>query len=127
MKKSNFLSYTVYIHREIQQDIAVNVFIGNKIARKLQDKHQVIASEVIECIHNNAGKYLQDDREQHKTNPPTLWFIAQTDIGRRLKVVFIRYSTNEYVLKTAYAPNLDEEIIYKYYGHRDKKDERKRY
>ncbi len=120
MKKYNFLSYTVYIHNEIHEDTVVNVFIGRKIAKKLQDKHHVIASEVIECFNNNIGKYLQDDRDEHKTNPPTLWFIAQTDAGKRLKVVFIRYSINEYVLKTAYPPNLDEEKIYKYYGRRSK-------
>ena len=111
----------MYIHRDIQKQVSVKIIIGKNIARKLKEKHNVAETEVAQCFWNNAGKYLQDNREEHKTSPPTLWFIAQTDAGRVLKVVFLRYSPSEYVIKTSYAPNVNEIRIYSIYGRRKKK------
>ena len=31
-----------------------------------------------------------DTREQHRSDPPTLWFVAPTSQGRLLKIVFIK-------------------------------------
>jgi hypothetical protein len=43
--------------------------------------------------------------------PPTEWFIAETDTGRRLKVVFMEYP-DRIVIKSAYEPSIEEESIY---------------
>jgi hypothetical protein len=43
-------------------------------------------------------------REEHVTDPPTRWFVAETDVGRLLKVMFMQ--TNEgIVIKSAYEPS----------------------
>lgn len=49
----------------------MNLLISPAVLQKLTDKHQVKASEVIECFANRTGRYLADNREQHRTNPPT--------------------------------------------------------
>ncbi|WP_261977799.1 ADP-ribosyl-(dinitrogen reductase) hydrolase [Marinobacter sp. F3R11] len=67
--------------------------------------------EVQECIANRTGKFLEDMREDHKSDPPTQWFIAETDSGRQLKIVFI-LKDGDVVVKTAYVPNEDEKRIY---------------
>ncbi len=78
---------------------------------KLRTKHGVEKHEVIECFDSRSKKALIDDREEHRTDPPTQWFISETDAGRRLKVVFIRISASEAVIRTAYEPSEDEERI----------------
>ena len=67
-----------------------NLIITAKILDKLKSRHRVIRSEVEQCFSNRQGKLLIDNRELRKTNPPTLWFIAKTNNGRLLKVVYIQ-------------------------------------
>ena len=44
-----------------------------------------------------------DDRAEHKTRPPTVWFCSTTEEGRILKVIGIPLrATKEFVLKSAY-------------------------
>ena len=59
---------------------------------------------------------LEDTRENNKTQPPTRWFIAETDHGRLLKVVFVRRDDGYIYLKTAYEPNEVEVNIYEKYA-----------
>ncbi len=75
-------------------------------------KHGVTATEVRQCFVNRAGGLLTDTREQHRTDPPTMWFISATDANRRLKVVFMQKGGDVFV-KTAYEPNAIEESIYR--------------
>lgn len=63
--------------------------ISDEILNKLRDKHQVTAREVDECFLNMTGNALTDDRDKHKTNPPTMWFIAETNKKRLLKICYI--------------------------------------
>ena len=93
----------------------VEIYISTAVALKLSEKHGVTEFEVRQCFYNREGKFAYDTREEHKTNPPTLWFIAETDAGRCLKVVFQRYNSTEYVIKSAYEPNADEERLYQTY------------
>lgn len=44
--------------------------------------------------------------------PPTQWFIAETNQGRLLKIVFIEFDSGEICIKTAYEPNKKEQEIY---------------
>lgn len=84
--------------------------------KKLDVKHHVTRSEVEECFYNRLKGLLEDTREQSKTNPPTMWFIAETDDERLLKVVFIELDDGTYAIKTAYEPNNDEVNIYEKYA-----------
>ncbi len=86
--------------------------ISNGVRRKLASKEPpVTEAEIVECFANRLSKYLYDVREDNKTNPPTRWFVAETDYGRKLKVVFMSIGDN-IVIKTAFEPNPDEIRIY---------------
>ena len=65
--------------------------------------HGVNILEVEEAFFNLNGTPLVDNRSEHKTRPPTVWFCSVTEEGRILKVVGIPLSgTKEFVLKSAY-------------------------
>lgn len=83
-----------------------------RILRKLKEKHAVEWYEVEEAFWNSTGQYIEDIRAQHKTIPPTLWFISVTDKGRKLKIVFIEKLNGDIELKSAYAPNEKEMKLY---------------
>lgn len=89
--------------------------LSNKILEKLASKHGVSKDEVEQCFANRTGKYLGDTRENHRSTPPTHWFIAETNYGRKLKIAFI-VEGNDVFIRTAYPPNKDELHIYKKYG-----------
>jgi len=91
----------------------LNLKFSEKVINKLQDKHDVSIDEVYECFFNfdSNGKFLMDTREDHKTDPPTLWFVSMTDKGRVLKVCFIEES-KVISIKTAYDANSEEIRIY---------------
>jgi uncharacterized DUF497 family protein len=86
--------------------------ITKRISEKLQQKHSVTPTEVRECFLNRIKGLLEDSRLDNRTDPPTMWFIAETDHGRFLKVVFIELTDGAYKLKTAYEPNDNEVKIY---------------
>ncbi|MGY3805452.1 ADP-ribosyl-(dinitrogen reductase) hydrolase (plasmid) [Pigmentibacter ruber] len=89
--------------------------ISDKIRSKLKEKHEVELEEVEEAFYNRTGAYLEDTREKHKTIPPSLWFISETDRGRRLKIVFIERNGN-IEIKSAFEPNELERKIYEKYA-----------
>ncbi|MBS8233061.1 DUF4258 domain-containing protein [Marinobacter salarius] len=88
---------------------------SSAVKQKLAEKHGVSLEEVQQCFANREGGLLEDTREDHKTDPPSQWFIAETDYGRRLKVVFI-LKNGDILLKTAYGPNQKEDTIYRKYA-----------
>lgn len=88
---------------------------SSAVKQKLAEKHGVSLGEVQQCFANREGGLLEDTREDHKTDPPTQWFIAETDYGRRLKVVFI-LKNGDILLKTCYGANPKEEAIYAKYA-----------
>lgn len=87
------------------------IVISEKIKYKLANKHNVTPQEVHECFANLCGKYLLDTREEHASNPPTRWFIAETNLGRKLKIIFVLENADIY-LRSAFPPNQDEIRIY---------------
>jgi uncharacterized DUF497 family protein len=93
-------------------DTAMRIYINPKTARKLREKHGVEESEVRECFANQIRKSVRDTREEHQTDPPTWWFIAETNNQRPLKIVYVQYSKSECVVKTAYEPNANEKRVY---------------
>ncbi|MFC0708676.1 ADP-ribosyl-(dinitrogen reductase) hydrolase [Azorhizophilus paspali] len=88
------------------------LIISDAIQEKLDRKHGGITRREIEqCFENCEGEHLVDTREEHRTDPPTKWFVAQTNTGRLLKVVFV-FKDGSVYLKTAYEANPDEIRIY---------------
>jgi uncharacterized DUF497 family protein len=92
-----------------------NLIVTDAIKAKLKTKHKVDLTEVEQCFHNKRGNLLMDNRAAHKTDPPTLWFIAQTNKERMLKIVYIQIN-GEIHLKTAYEANEDEKQLYRRHG-----------
>lgn len=74
-------------------------------------KHGVSPKDVHECFENRDGGLLEDDREEHRTDPTTLWFIADNSHNRSLKVCFV-FREDVIYLRTCYPPNRDEVLIY---------------
>ena len=93
-----------------------NLKISDATLKKLKDKHQVSRREVEQCFENRVGRLLEDKRLKHKTTPPTLWFLAKTNTGRLLKIVYIQIDTT-IELKSAFEPIQDELDIYSRHGH----------
>lgn len=93
----------------------MEIYISEAVGRKLKDKHRVSVQEVMQCFRHREGKFAYDTREEHQTNPPTVWFIAPTDAGRRLKVIFVMYPQAEFVIKSAYDADSASEELYQLY------------
>lgn len=87
------------------------IIFSQAVREKLAVKHGVSEDEVRECFANKIGQYLQDPREDHKTDPPTLWFVAETNFGKRLKVIFV-YRDGNIFIKSAYLADKDAIRIY---------------
>jgi hypothetical protein len=95
------------------------IVVSPKVAAKLQEKHGVTPDEVRQCFINREGGFLEDTREEHRTDPPTQWFVAETNKQVRLKIVFIQRQTAagpRIDIRTAYPPNDEEIRIYEKYG-----------
>jgi hypothetical protein len=71
----------------------------------------VTPKEIEECFANRTTLFLRDTREEHESNPPTLWFIAETDSGRKLKVAFIPLG-KDMVIRSAYNPSAADIAYY---------------
>ena len=89
--------------------------ISSGVLRKLAIKHAVTRQEVEQCFNNRSGRLLMDTRESHKTDPPTLWFIALINQSRMLKVVYIQIDFTIH-LKSVFSPNETEIEIYSRFG-----------
>ncbi len=94
-----------------------NLVISEKTLEKLRDKHKVERREVEQCFENIDGPLLIDTREEHKSDPATLWFISKTNKDRLLKVAYIQRGSKIY-LRTCYDPNQEEVKIYLSHIHR---------
>lgn len=92
-----------------------NLIISAAMLTKLRDRHSVSLREVEQCFGNQCGLYLEDDREDHQTDPPSLWFVAPTNQGRMLKVIFIFLEGNVHI-KSAFESDSDANAIYERYG-----------
>lgn len=85
--------------------------ISKKVREKLKEKHDVCDSEIYECFLNKNRSDLIDNREDNRTNPPTKWFLSETDKGRQLKVCYIQ-DGNDIFIKSVFPPNETEISIY---------------
>ncbi len=91
------------------------LIVSASVLAKLRDKHGVTVREVEQCFENKCGLYLEDDREDNRTDPPTLAFVAPTNEDRLLKVVFIFLDGNVHI-KTAFDPDADDIAFYDKHG-----------
>jgi len=91
------------------------LLISAKITAKLTQRHNVTREDIEQCFATRSKRYLRDIREEHRTNPPTLWFISETYNGRKLKVVFIQVE-NDVAIKTAFEPSIEDTIVYERYA-----------
>lgn len=89
----------------------MTVRISPRIAEKLKTRHHVSGQEINECFANRVGPYFTDTRLDHQTDPPTYWFVAETDKGRVLKVVFMKYP-DHFAIKTAFTPTDGSDALY---------------
>lgn len=92
-----------------------NLIVSPATLTKLKHKHYVTLAEVRQCFLNRKGRLLTDNRALTKTNPPTLWFLADTNRNRCLKIVYIQKNM-EIHLKSAFEPNKEEIAIYRQFG-----------
>jgi hypothetical protein len=106
--------YTINLSRWLKNP--VGLFISQRVQKKLSTKVPPVSrSEIHQCFMNRTGSFLEDTRANNRTTPPTKWFIAETNLKRTLKVVFIR-TRSEIIIKTAYEPNPEELRIYRKYA-----------
>ncbi len=83
-------------------DIRMSHAVGKKLAAK---NPPVTDEEILQCFANRGPSFI-DNRPQHETTPPTRFFVADTNKGRRLKVVFIFHLDENYIeIKSAYDAN----------------------
>jgi hypothetical protein len=94
----------------------MKMIVSDAVLIKLNHKHQVSIKEVEECFLNRAGGLLIDTREEHKTQPVTLWFVAATNKNRMLKVIYISDGESVYI-KSAYQASPDIIRIYEKYAY----------
>ena len=86
--------------------------ISQRVLDKLAGKTPpVTTKEVQECFENLRGSFLEDTREVHRTDPPSQWFVAETNHRRLLKVVFM-FKDQTFVIKSAFEPNDQEIALY---------------
>lgn len=80
------------------------IILSPNMEAKLGTKHQVTAGEVKQCFENVCGEYIEETAIQHVTDPATHWFLAETNHGRLLKVIFVLRDGNLYI-KSAFNAN----------------------
>lgn len=92
----------------------IKLHMTEAVRQKLKEKHGISEEQVKACFLNRDRGYLFDEREEHKTDPPTRWFIAEDDSGKLIKVCFIYFPQDKaFDIKTAYPPDEKEIDIYK--------------
>ena len=89
----------------------MKIIASDAVLLKLKQKHKVSLKEVQECFLNRLGGLLLDTREEHSSEPQTLWFVAATNKNRMLKVIFIS-DGNAIYIKSAYEANQNIIRIY---------------
>ena len=98
-----------------EEDAELKFDYSPRVFQKLKSKHGVTEKEFRECFNNSDGRSLEDTRPDHISDPITLWFIAQTDAGRELKICYM-FEDNTVSIKTAYQPNSEEKRIFEKYA-----------
>ncbi len=92
------------------------LIVSARVQAKLAAKEPpVTRDEILDCFANRTGTHLLDTRAHHATDPPTQWFIAETNYGRRLKICFMQ-TPQDVIIKSAFEPDVQELRIYEKYS-----------
>ena len=95
----------------------LKLYIHSSVEQKLKKKHGVDPHEVHEVWNKYDGITLVDTREQHRSNPATEWFVAETVSYRKLKVIFIPVEDLGYaILRSCYEANQKEINLFRIKG-----------
>lgn len=88
------------------------IILSQRIKEKLADaNHRITERDISECFANRERRFVTDTREEHRTDPETLWFVAQNDYGVKIKVMFVRRDNDIYV-KSAYRATEEVTAMY---------------
>jgi hypothetical protein len=85
----------------------------DKVKAKIKELHEVEIEEVREAFLSHIAcneRFIEETRKEHLKVHKKLWFIAETDQGRLLKVVLAEEG-DSLELVTAYDPD-EEDINY---------------
>ena len=90
------------------------IYMSSATEEKLLNKIRPVSyMEVEEAFYNWSGIPLIDDRKNHKTKPPTVWFISETCENKTLKIVGIfNKEMGVFNIKTAFDPDEWEVKLY---------------
>lgn len=91
------------------------IIISGEIEKKIgaDDHGNITVKEVHECFENHCGRYAYEQHPQHKNDlgQATPWFVADTNHGRTLKIMFVRRGGDVF-LKSAYPATDKVQRIY---------------
>lgn len=91
----------------------MGMIISPRVREKLgKPDHDVTEVEIVQCFANREAGDCLDTREEHRTDPVTRWFVAETDRGRRLKIVYM-LQPGDVEIKSAYPANDEVTRIYR--------------
>ena len=91
--------------------------LSDRMRKKLsRPDHDVTLKELEECFENREKGFCVDSREDHATNPQTLWFVAMTNKNRRLKIMCVIERDGRIFIKSAYPANDNVTRIYERYA-----------
>ena len=95
------------------------VIIAESVLRKIgqTDHGELTEKEVLECFLNHCGLYCEDLRPEHQSHSgaPTLWFVAETNDGKQLKITIVLEDGDSH-LKSAYPATEKVQRIYLKYA-----------
>ena len=96
----------------------MTLYISLKVRAKLaQVDHNVTEEEIVQCFANRYRGFCTDSRPEHQSPLPTQWFVAETDYGRRLKVMFLNdVAAKTIEIKSAYPATDEVTRIYEKYS-----------
>ena len=93
----------------------MKLILSQAIREKLANKQPpVTEAELVQAFANRTHEPLIDTREEHATNPFTRWFVAETDYGRKLKIMYVPKADGIHI-KSAYSAS--DKIIRIYTKH----------
>jgi hypothetical protein len=89
--------------------VRMNLFMRPGLRKKVKENYGISFKEIKECFLNREKGFLIDERGKY--DYPSLGFVAKTDRGWKLKIIFV-YNNGVYEVKAAYPAKEIEEKIY---------------
>lgn len=97
-------------------DLSEYTWVASTWVQEKIKERGITVSEIEEAVCNSEPPYRIEVRAQHKTTPPTRWFIAPTFEDRLLKVYFMLVEEEKLaIIKTAFEPAESEIQEYESY------------